>query len=132
MLSHTYLGVADLARAMTFYSALMQRLGHELKFHDAAEGWAGFMEPGRARPLFLIGRPLEGAASPGNGVMVALLARDRATVDDCHALALAAGGTDEGEPGLRPKYHPHYYGAYVRDPDGNKLCVCCHDPVAGD
>ena len=133
MLSHTHLGVSDLARAVAFYSALMARLGLALKFHDPAAGWAGWMEPGRPRPLFLIGRPFNGAApQPGNGPMVALLARDRSTVDACHAAALAAGGCDEGAPGLRPDYHPHYYGAYFRDPDGNKLCVCCHDPVASD
>ena len=60
------------------------------------------------------------------------LAADRASVDRCHAAAIARGGTDEGAPGLRPQYHPHYYGAYFRDPDGNKLCVCCHDPEDGD
>ena len=50
----------------------------------------------------------------------------RATVDAFHAAALAHGGTDEGAPGLRPQYHPNYYGAYVRDPDGNKIQAVCH------
>ncbi len=60
--------------------------------------------------------------------MTALTAPSRAVVDRCHALALAAGGTCEGPPGLRPHYHPAYYGAYFRDLDGNKLCVVCHEP----
>ena len=47
-------------------------------------------------------------------------------MQDVHALALAHGGTCDGPPGLRPEYHAHYYGAYFRDPDGNKLCVACH------
>ncbi|WP_233244506.1 VOC family protein, partial [Acidovorax sp. HMWF029] len=76
---------------------------------------------------FLIGRPFDGQpAAPGNGVMNALLAADRATVDAVHALALQHGGRCEGLPGLRPEYHANYYGAYFRDPEGNKLCVCCH------
>jgi catechol 2,3-dioxygenase-like lactoylglutathione lyase family enzyme len=50
-------------------------------------------------------------------------------VDRTHAIALANGGVCEGLPGFRPEYHPHYYGAYFRDPDGNKICVCCHDPA---
>jgi lactoylglutathione lyase len=58
--------------------------------------------------------------------MVAFLAASRQQVQDVHALALAHGGTCEGSPGLRPEYHAHYYGAYFRDPDGNKLCVACH------
>ncbi|OXH86721.1 glyoxalase, partial [Burkholderia multivorans] len=53
----------------------------------------------------------------------------RAHVDRCHALALQHGGTCEGPPGLRPHYHRDYYGAYFRDPDGNKLCVVCHRPA---
>jgi len=57
-----------------------------------------------------------------------LLAPDRKTVDACHALALAHGASCEGSPGLRPQYHPNYYGAYFRDLDGNKLCVCSHQP----
>ena len=55
---------------------------------------------------------------------------NRAAVDAFHAAALAAGGTDEGPPGVREHYHPNYYGAYVRDPDGNKICVVCHHSAA--
>lgn len=58
--------------------------------------------------------------------MIAFLAESRLLVDQCHALAILHGGTCEGKPGLRPNYHPDYYGAYFRDLDGNKLCVCCH------
>ena len=61
--------------------------------------------------------------------MVAFLADSRATVDAAHTAALAAGGTCEGPPGPRPEYHEHYYGAYFRDPDGNKFGVACHQPV---
>ena len=60
--------------------------------------------------------------------MMALVAPGRAADDQAHAIALAHGGACEGAPALRPHYHPDYYGAYVRDPDGNKLCVCCHTP----
>jgi catechol 2,3-dioxygenase-like lactoylglutathione lyase family enzyme len=129
MISHVHVGIGDFERAFAFYSSVLPVLGLELKFKEADNGWAGWMMPGVARPLFLIGRPFDGRpASPGNGQMIALLAPDRAAVDRCHAMALAAGGTSEGAPGLRPHYHPHYYGAYFRDPDGNKLCVCCHQP----
>ena len=70
----------------------------------------------------------EQPATPGNGQMIALLAPSREIVNRCHALAMVHGGSCEGPPGLRPHYHPDYFGAYMRDPDGNKLCVCCHEP----
>lgn len=128
MLSHVHVGIADLPRAFAFYAAIMEELGYVLRFHEPENGWAGWQQAGVPRPLFLIGRPFDGnPASPGNGQMVALLAPTRAAVDRCHARALAAGGSDEGAPGLRPHYHPNYYGAYFRDPDGNKLGVCCHE-----
>ena len=101
MLSHVHVGVSDFPRAMAFYTTLMSELGYELKFYERDRHWAGWMQPGRPRPLFLIGRAYDGEpVSPGNGHMVALLASDRATVDRCHAAAIAAGVIDEGEPSL--------------------------------
>ena len=67
--------------------------------------------------------------SVGNGITVGLDAPDRAAVDAAHKAGLSAGGKDEGAPGLRTHYHPNYYGAYLRDPDGNKICVVCHKPA---
>jgi catechol 2,3-dioxygenase-like lactoylglutathione lyase family enzyme len=130
MISHTYIGINDFERAFDFYSAVMSALRLELKFCERDKPWAGWVAPNAPRPLFLIGRPYDGnPAGHGNGQMIALLAPDRAAVDRVHAQALAHGGACEGVPGLRPHYHPDYYGAYFRDPEGNKLCVCCHDPV---
>jgi catechol 2,3-dioxygenase-like lactoylglutathione lyase family enzyme len=105
----------------------MAELGLALKFAEPENSWAGWSAPGVPRPLFLIGRPFDGEpAVAGNGQMIALLAADRPMVDRAHAVAIAQGGRCEGPPGLRPHYHADYYGAYFRDLDGNKLCVCCH------
>ena len=132
MLSHVHIGVTDFQRALAFYSPVMAALGCKLRFCEAEKPWAGWQPPTEARPLLLIGHPFDGkAAAAGNGQMVALLARSRDDVDRCYAVALAGGGQCEGPPGLRPHYHANYYGAYFRDQDGNKLCVCCHDPVPG-
>lgn len=131
MISHVFLGVGDFERGFRFHSAVMAALGLPLRFRDDARPWAGWQPAAGDRPLFLIGRPFDGQpAACGNGQMVALLAPTRAAVDAAHAAALAHGGSCEGPPGLRPEYHPNYYGAYFRDPDGNKLCVCCHDATA--
>ncbi|ALP65967.1 VOC family protein [Paraburkholderia caribensis] len=128
MLSHVFIGVNDFERAFAFYSAVLAELGLALKFREEDRPWAGWMKPGVARPLFLVGKPFDGApAVAGNGQMIALLAADRATVDRAHATALAHGAACEGPPGLRPEYHANYYGAYFRDLEGNKFCVCCHD-----
>ena len=130
MISHVFVGITDFDRAFKFYSALMNVLGLRLKFSEADQHWAGWQATDAPRPLFLIGKPFDGKlASAGNGQMIALLAPDRAAVDRSHAVALANGAVCEGPPGLRPQYHANYYGAYFRDPDGNKLCVCCHDAV---
>lgn len=128
MLSHVYLGTNDFAPAFRFYSALFAELGQKLRVHDPDKPWAIWQPQSGGRPLFIVGAPFDGSpASAGNGQMVALLAPSRASVDRCHAAALAHGGSCDGPPGLRPHYHPNYYGAYFRDPDGNKLCVCCHE-----
>jgi len=130
MLSHIHVGVSDFDRALAFYGPLMDVLGYPLKFADREAAMAGWKPQAADRPLFLIGRPYDGEpASCGNGQMIALLAPSRAAVEQCYQAALAQGGQSEGAPGLRPHYHPHYYGAYFRDPDGNKLCVCCHAPA---
>lgn len=125
MLSHITVGISDMRKALVFYDPLLATLGLTLKFAD--ETWAGWEQPGVQRPLFIITRPFDGEpASTGNGQMIAFLAASRAQVDECYRLALEHGGIDDGRPGLRPQYHAHYYGAYFRDPDGNKLCVCSH------
>jgi catechol 2,3-dioxygenase-like lactoylglutathione lyase family enzyme len=129
MFSHIHIGVSDFERAFAFYANILPGLGLQLKFREPENGWAGWKLPDQDRPLFLIGQPFDGhPASAGNGQMTAFLAPSRAAVDACYRTALAAGASDEGAPGLRPQYHQHYYGAYFRDLDGNKICVCCHAP----
>jgi catechol 2,3-dioxygenase-like lactoylglutathione lyase family enzyme len=129
MLSHVYVGTNDFEPALAFYSALLPELGWALKFVERDRPWAGWKPADQDRPLFLVGAPYDGAAaSAGNGQMIALLAPSRQAVDAFHARALSLGARCEGPPGLRPEYHPNYYGAYVRDLDGAKLCVCCHEP----
>lgn len=125
MLSHVTIAISEFGRALAFYRPIMDRLGFEQSWLREGQE-AAFREPGRERPLFFLSRPYEGEPAPGNGPMLAFLAPDRQAVRDSYALAMAAGAKDEGAPGLRPQYHPNYYGAYFRDPDGNKVCVACH------
>jgi len=128
MFSHIFVGVSDFDRAFAFYSALLECLEIEPRFCDRLRPWAGWQSSPEPRPLFIIGQPYDGQPhEPGNGQMVAFLAKNRAAVDRAHALALRHGGRSEGAPGLRPEYHADYYGAYFRDPDDNKLCVACHE-----
>lgn len=127
MFSHIFIGVTNFERALAFYQPLMLSLGLEQRFCDAARPWAGWHSAGGTRPFFVICTPHNGQPQqPGNGQMVAFAADTRARVRMVHATALQHGGTDEGAPGLRPQYHANYYGAYFRDPDGNKLAVACH------
>lgn len=127
MFSHVVVGVTDFDRAFAFYQPVLDALGVTLRFQEPERPWAGWQSSPDPRPLFIIARPYDrGPHQPGNGQMVAFLARSREQVDQVHAIALTHGGTCEGKPGLRPEYHANYYGAYFRDPDGNKLCVACH------
>lgn len=123
MFSHITLGTNDWARAKPFWHAVMAVLEQPI-FFESDSGIAFGQAIG---PKTFVGPTFDGkSASSGNGTHLAFLAKDHATVDAFHAAALANGGTDEGAPGLRPHYHPNYYGAYVRDPDGNKLQAVCH------
>ena len=131
MFSHIFIGVGDFERALAFYGPLMAALDIAPRFCERNRPWAGWQSSPGPRPLFLIGAPHDQLAhAAGNGQMTAFLADSRARVDQAHAVALAHGGRCAGAPGLRPEYHDHYYGAYFRDPDGNKLCVACHDAPA--
>lgn len=129
MFSHFFTGVSDFDRALQFYRPLMLALRLPERFCEPDRPWAGWQGRDGQRPLFVICKPYDGLPhNPGNGQMVAFAADSRAVVRSAHAAALAHGGTCEGAPGLRVHYHPHYYGAYFRDTEGNKLCVACHVP----
>ncbi|EHR70786.1 lactoylglutathione lyase-like lyase [Burkholderiales bacterium JOSHI_001] len=129
MFSHVYYGVNDFKRAMSFYEPLMKALGLQLRFNEPSVPWAGWQPQEGGRPLFIVGRPFDGLPhSSGNGQMVAFAASSRAVVEAAYAVALQSGGISEGKPGLRSHYHSNYFGAYIRDPEGNKICVACHSP----
>tara|TARA_R110002110_G_scaffold6054_1_gene30562 strand:+ start:12063 stop:12446 length:384 start_codon:yes stop_codon:yes gene_type:complete len=123
MFSHVTIGSSDPDKAAAFYDAVLATLGIAPFFNEP-----GLASYGTATgPKVFILKPFDGGPHvAGNGGHVAFLAPDRASVDAFHAAALKMGGTSEGEPGPRPHYHPNYYGAYVRDPEGNKLQAVCH------
>ncbi|MBC2834006.1 VOC family protein [Paragemmobacter straminiformis] len=128
MFSHATLGTNAFGQALAFWRAVMAALGHRERFVDLSRPWAGWEPAGGGRPLFLLTAPHDGkAATAGNGAMLAFTCASRAQVRAAHAAGLQAGGRDEGAPALRPEYHPAYYGAYLRDPDGNKIGFACHD-----
>jgi catechol 2,3-dioxygenase-like lactoylglutathione lyase family enzyme len=118
MIDHISLRVASYETSKQFYQRALAPLGYAviLEFPGAA----GF---GAGRPDFWIGQ-----GEPRAAVHVAFRGSARAVVDAFYTAALAAGGRDNGAPGVRPHYHPHYYGAFVLDPDGNNVEVVCHEP----
>jgi len=120
MIDHVGLEVGDYERSKAFYSAALRPLGYELVMEpDANVGGFG----AKGKPDFWI---VGGA--PSGTTHVAFETADRATVDAFHAAALAAGGRDNGSPGLRPHYHEHYYAAYAHDPDRNNVEAVSHSP----
>ncbi len=132
MLDHIGIPVSDYARSLAFYRDALAPLGISLLMEVTPEmtggngSAAGFGSDGK--PYFWFGD--DGAPGPGLHSHVAFAARSRAEVDAFHAAAIAAGGRDNGAPGLRPHYHPDYYGAFVLDPDGHNIEAVCH--TAGD
>ncbi|KQY75049.1 MULTISPECIES: VOC family protein [unclassified Ensifer] len=132
MFSHVTVGCSDLDRASVFYDAVLAPLGLVRRTITPDGGPAGacWIAPGQALPRFYVYEPFDRKpASVGNGSMVAFLAPTPAAVDQAHTAGLAAGGTDEGVPGPRQHYGDGYYGAYLRDPDGNKVHVVCRDDM---
>lgn len=126
ILDHIGFVVSDLQRSKTFYEQALAPLGIRplLKVTAEQTGGGAHCGFGREHPEFWIG---DGEALQGV-LHVAFTAFDRKVVDAFYEAALAAGGRDNGAPGLRPHYHEHYYGAFVRDPDGHNIEVVCHLP----
>lgn len=126
MFLYITLGTNNLTAAKRFYDAVMPTLGLQLRSEEPDEVGYGPAAPDRIR--FWVTKPYNGQpASSANGSMPAFMAQTRAAVDAFHAAGLAAAGTDEGAPGLRP-YGPNFYACYLRDPDGNKLSAVCETP----
>jgi len=122
VLDHMGFAVSDYGRSRAFYEKTLAPLGFVLVKEPMGQA-AGFGKDGKAS--FWIeaqGRPVQGR------LHVAFEAKSRDLVDAFHAAAIAAGGTDNGAPGVRDIYHPDYYGAYVLDPDGNNIEAVCHEP----
>ena len=121
MIDHIALYVSDLDQSRRFYELALEPLGYGVTFE--MEGFLAFGREGQTRFVVRSGK------APNTTAHVAFRAEDRATVDAFHAAALAAGGTDEGPPGVREHYHPTYYAAFVGDPDGNNMEAVCHKPA---
>ncbi|MGV0908415.1 VOC family protein [Martelella sp. FOR1707] len=124
MFSHVTLGTNDIECAARFYDAVLTPLGLEQRPVEPDGGPAArcWIVKGRPLPRFYIYEPFDGAkATAGNGTMVAFEAASVAAVDAAYRAGLSCGGRDAGAPGPRPHYGDGYYGAYLRDPDGNKV-----------
>jgi catechol 2,3-dioxygenase-like lactoylglutathione lyase family enzyme len=121
MIDHLGIGASDLARSRDFFLAALRPLGATLAMEDPVGG-VGIGQAGK--PALWLSQ-VEQAPTP---LHIAFTASSRAQVDAFHAAALAAGGRDNGPPGLRPHYHPHYYGAFVIAPDGHNIEAVCHAP----
>ena len=127
MIDHIGFPVSDYVRAKAFYTQALAPLGYSLIIEvmqddRPGEPAAGFGANGK--PDFWIG----GEGALNKPVHIAILAKDRVTVDAFYKAALAAGGRDNGAPGIRAHYHPNYYGAFVLDPDGHNIEAVCHAP----
>ena len=120
ILDHIGLAVRDFGKSATFFRRALAPLGIQTVLEG--EGWAMLGKDGR--PQFWIG--VHGI--PPGPIHIAFAAENREQVRAFHRAALAAGGRDNGGPGVRTKYHPDYYGAFVFDPDGHNIEAVCHKP----
>jgi catechol 2,3-dioxygenase-like lactoylglutathione lyase family enzyme len=126
VLDHLGIVVSDLPRSRAFYLSALAPLGHDIQLEISAEQTGGHAAIGfgsHGKPAFWIS-----AGMPAGSIHVAFVAISRAAVDAFYRAALAAGGRDNGAPGLRPQYHADYYGAFVLDPDGYNIEAVCHTP----
>lgn len=125
MLDHIGLAVTDLAKSRAFYEAALEPLGvRVLEVIDENEAGGTAVVMGDSEPFFVFADNEQ----PGEGTHVAFRAATRDQVDGFYQAAMAAGGKDNGAPGIRAQYHPNYYAAFVHDPDGINVEVVCHLP----
>ncbi len=127
MIDHSGVNVSNFDRSKKFYLEALAPLGYILMIElplevTGGKGAAGLGVP--PKPDFWIG----GGEPQQPPVHIAFVASDRAQVDAFYQAAIKAGGRDNGPPGLRPHYHPNYYGAFVLDPDGHNIEAVCHEP----
>jgi catechol 2,3-dioxygenase-like lactoylglutathione lyase family enzyme len=127
MIDHIGITVSDFDASKSFYDRAMAPLGASLLMMVPPEFTGGVKIGGygRERPSFW----MQEGERQNDHQHIAFTARSRAEVDAFYHAAIAAGGRDNGGPGLRPMYHPNYYGAFVFDPDGNNVEAVCHDPA---
>ena len=125
IIDHVGFKVTDFTLSRDFYTAALGALGIKLLAEFEYDGVksAGY---GADRPTFWLGT---GKTIRGGDSHVAFVAPSRAAVEAFYTVALAAGGRDNGAPGLRPHYHPNYYAAFVFDPDGHNIEAVCHSPA---
>jgi catechol 2,3-dioxygenase-like lactoylglutathione lyase family enzyme len=123
MIDHMALAVSDFATSKAFYTKALAPLGYRVLERDGDQPAAGF---GDLKADFWIA----GGGPTAPRAHIAFAAKTRAAVDAFHKAALAAGGRDNGAPGIRAHYHPHYYGAFVLDPDGHNIEAVCRAPAA--
>ncbi|MBX9704894.1 MAG: VOC family protein [Gammaproteobacteria bacterium] len=124
MLDHIGIEVSDYHRSKEFYETVLAPLGYELLLEvQGAMGFGKRIEQGPVAQLWLHEGP-----EPARDMHIAFTAKTRAQVDAFYQAALAAGGEDNGAPGLRPMYHANYYGAFIYDPDGYNIEAVCHAP----
>ena len=127
IIDHSGLSVSDFERLLAFYEKALKPLGISVIMRVAKEQTGDFEAVGLGRD----GKPsfwLSGQGKTTPHLHFAFVADSRADVDAFYQAALAAGGSDNGPPGLRPMYHPNYYGAFVLDPDGHNIEAVCHKP----
>jgi catechol 2,3-dioxygenase-like lactoylglutathione lyase family enzyme len=121
MIPFVTIGAKDRAISEAFYDPVLVAIG--LERQDDYERWAAWGPKGTNRNEIYVGAPFEGEQRAGNGIMIALRAPSEDAVRAAHRTGLTAGGSNEGDPGYRPA-DSDWYGAYLRDPAGNKICIC--------
>ncbi len=136
MLDHMTFRVTDIVKTKVFYSAVLEPLGYSLSFEgNYGMNILGYSYPDQTQPdgkkadvWFVDGSSPYGGPSVTSGCHLAWKAQNRAQVDAFYKAAISVGAKDNGAPGLRPEYHPNYYGAFVIDLEGNNIEAVCHAP----